>query len=127
MGPKTKRMLAEVQAMNLPELDEFFSQVLTISAGRKAPNLSYAESELLMRINQGIPKTLFDRANELNNKRREGQLSRAEHTELLGLNDQIESLEVERVRDLAELAQIRAIPFQKLVDDLRLPLAGEFI
>ena len=121
MRPKTKRMLAEVQEMNLSELDEFLSQVLTISAERKAPRLSHIESELMLRINQGVPKTLLDRANELNHKRREGQLSSAEHAELLSVNDQIESLEVERVRDLAELAQIRAIPFQKLVDDLHLP------
>ncbi|MDM8514928.1 hypothetical protein QUF76_01920 [Desulfobacterales bacterium HSG16] len=49
-----------------------------------------AESELLLKINQGVPQRLQARYDELIAKRRELSLSTEEYDELLKLTDRIE-------------------------------------
>jgi hypothetical protein len=109
-------------ALQLPplELDRLVSRLRVLRSRTKAPRLSQPESELLRLINQGVPRQLQQRCAALRRKRRRQKLTRPEQQELLLLGREIEQLEVERLRQLAELAQLRNIPLPDLMRQLGL-------
>jgi hypothetical protein len=113
-----QQMLAAAEEMPLPELEQFVSQLLALSARRKAPVLPPGESELLQKISRGLPLHIQTRCDTLNAKRRAGTLTDEEHAELLKLNEMIENMEAERAGYLAELAQLRGTTLSKLLVDL---------
>lgn len=93
-------LLNGVKRLDTVALENFADEVLAIRAQRRAPNLSQEEAELLIKINQGLPMEVHTRFAELNEKRRAETLTEEEHAELLGLIDQIEAHDVERVKNL---------------------------
>jgi hypothetical protein len=95
-------------------------QVLSLRAERGAPVLPAAESELLLKINRPIPDDLQRRYDELIARRDARTLTPEEHEELLGLTDQVELLEADRMGHLIELAQLRQIPLEALMKQLGL-------
>jgi hypothetical protein len=76
------------------------------------------ESELLLKINQGIPPDLQRRYHELIARRRVESLSEDEYGELLRLTDQVEAIEVQRMEYLAELARLRKKSLTDVMKDL---------
>lgn len=82
--------------------------------------MTRTESEFLSQINQGVPADLQDRYDELISKRRAGTLTGPEQTELVRLAEQVETIDVERIEFLAELAQSRQTSLPKLMADLRI-------
>ncbi len=80
--------------------------------------LSDTESELLMKINEGVPDTVQRRYDELIAKRRKESLTPEEYSELLELTDQMELLDARRLASLAELARIRNKPLTLLMNEL---------
>lgn len=111
-------LLNGVEQLSLSELEQFVHRVLALQAKRKAPSLSQDETQLLMKINQGLPPDIQKRYNELSAKRRAETITLAEHQELLELIDQIEKSDAERIRLLAELARIRQTSLSALMEDL---------
>jgi len=111
-------LLKAADKLSASELEKFVSQVITLQARRRAPCLPQAESELLLKINQGIPAGLQKRYNQLIAKRRAESLSPYEYKELLRLTDEVEKLEARRIAHLSELASIRRISLRQLMDDL---------
>jgi hypothetical protein len=91
---------------------------LDTDSERRAPHLSSAESELLLRINEPIPATMPVRFDQLVAKRDAGMLSADEHAELLTLVDEIELRDADRIAALADLAQLRGISLEALMEDL---------
>lgn len=114
----TEQLLEAIGQLNQTELDEFVRQVITLRAKRQAPSLSKTETELLQRINQGIPARAKKRAEVLIAKRQNETLTAQEHAELIQLTEQIEELEAERVTHLAELARLRQVPLGELLTQL---------
>lgn len=114
----TEQLLEAIGQLNQTELDEFVRQVITLRAKRQAPSLSKTETELLQRINQGIPARVKKRAEVLIAKRQKETLTAQEHAELIQLTEQIEELEAERVTHLAELARLRQVPLGELLTQL---------
>jgi uncharacterized protein YnzC (UPF0291/DUF896 family) len=94
------------------------SQVNTLQARRRAPVLPRAASESLMKINEGLPEEVYERYDELIEKRREGNLTEAEYKELLELTDLTEKENVDRIQYLAELAQLRNTTLPELMESL---------
>jgi hypothetical protein len=107
-------------ALQLPplELDQLLARLQTLRRKTKVPRLSQSESELLRSINQGAPAQLQQRHDALRRKRRRQKLTRKEQQELLSLSKQMEQLDVERLRHLAELAQLRDISLPDLMKQL---------
>jgi uncharacterized sporulation protein YeaH/YhbH (DUF444 family) len=107
-------------ALQLPplELDQLLARLQTLRRKTKVPRLSQPESELLRRINQGVPAQLQQQHDALRRKRRRQKLTRKEQQELLSLSKQIEQLDVERLQHLAELAQLRNISLPDLMKQL---------
>lgn len=109
-------------ARQLPrqEFDRFVGQVLRLRAERIAPVLPAAESELLQKINRGLPQAMQERLNELIEKRRAETINSKELRELKKLTDKIEKLDAERLELLTKLAALRNVPLRKLIKQLGL-------
>src|SRR3954462_12178066 len=78
-------LLRAVEQLDPAEFDQFVSQVLTLRARREAPGVSSSETELLLRINQGLPEELSQRYEELLQKRSDQPLTPEDEAEIQGL------------------------------------------
>jgi len=114
----TDELLKGVGQLSQPDLEQFVFQVIALRAKRQAPSLPRAESELLLKINEGVPSDIQKRYNELIAKRQAETLTPDEYEELLRLTQQVERLEVRRVEHLAELARLRGVSLTALMDNL---------
>ena len=114
----TNELLKAVTQLSQRELEQFASQVMALTAQRRAPSLPQAEAELLLKINQGVPPDIQKRYNELIAKRQAEILTPDEYEELLRLTQQVEKLEARRVEYLAELACLRGTSLTALMENL---------
>lgn len=111
-------LLHRVEQLSLPDLEQLVSRTLGLLARRKAPSLPKNEAELLLKINQGLPRTVQKRYNELTGKRRASTITPEELNELLCLIEEIEKSDAERIKNLAQLAQLRQSSLTTLMNDL---------
>lgn len=111
-------LLKAAEQLGPPEFQQFVTDVLALRAQRQAPQLSGKETELMLRINQGLPEPLRSRYQELAERRGEETLTAEEHAELLRLGDEVERLEVRRLEALAELAQLRGCYLAQVMKQL---------
>lgn len=114
----TDELLRAVQQLNQNELEQFVFKVVNLRAKQQAPSLPKTESDLLRKINQGLPKELQKKYKVLLEKRRAEELTPKEHKELLSLSDQVEKLEAQRVEYLAEMARLRQTNMTDLMSSL---------
>ena len=115
-----EQILSAIQKMPETDLDLLIRQVLQIRGQRQAPNLSRTESDLLYRVTYCVPVELQTRFNELVKKRQAITINELELQELCDLNDRIELLEASRIKDLAQLAQLRSVSLLELMNQLKL-------
>ena len=113
-------LLKAVGQLSKSELERFTSQVIALQAQKKAPSLPRSESELLLKINQGLPEKFKKRYDELIEKRRAETLSQKEYNELLRITREAEKFEAQRVECLAQLAKIRKTTLSDLMKSLGL-------
>jgi len=111
-------LLKAVEQLSQPELEQFVSQVISLRAKRHAPSLPRRDSELLLKINEGVPPDTQKRYDELIAKRQAETLTPAEYEDLLRLTQQVEKLQVRRVEYLAELARQRGTSLTELMENL---------
>jgi hypothetical protein len=121
-----RELLRAVEQLNPTEFQQFVTQVLTLRAERQAPRLPAADTELLLRINEGLPEEVRQRYEHLISKRQDQTLTPNEHAELLHLTDEVEQREAGRLAALAELAQLRKTSLAELAEALgiRAPAHG---
>lgn len=113
-----QELLKATQQLDIAELKEFMAELSTVYAQKQTPHLTKKETELLQKINQSIPVTLWQPYKKLVAQRQEGALTESEHKELLRLSEQIERLNAERIGYLVELAQLRNVSLTELMDEL---------
>ncbi len=101
----------------MDELNRLFSHVISVRPLYENHRLPNTESELLMKINQGVPDIVQQRYNKLIAGRNKRTLTEEEYSELLQLTDQMEMLDAKRLEYLAELAQIRNKPLPLLMNE----------
>lgn len=82
--------------------------------------LSAEESRLMMEINRGLSEATWLRYRELNQKRRDEEITAEELTELRSLNDIIEGEHVRRLQFVAELAKLRGTTLDVLMKEMGL-------
>jgi hypothetical protein len=109
-----------VERLEADELEEFLTRVLTIRAQRRSPSLPQEETELLKKINQGVPIEVRNRYDELHGKMLDETLTADEQQEFIGLTDQIKFADAERLKHLILLAQLRNTTVDSLMDQLGL-------
>jgi len=116
----TDDLLQAVKQLNPSELQGFVWQIIAFQAHQRARCLSKKESELLIKINQGVPSDIQERYDELIAKRQSETLTPDEYDELLRISDQVEKLDTERVENLKELACIRQTSLTALMEALNI-------
>jgi hypothetical protein len=116
----TDDLLQAVKQLSPSELEGFVSDIIAFQAHQKAPGLSGDESELLLKINQGLPPDIQERYDELIVKRQSETLTPGEYDELLRITDLVEKLDAKRVEYLKELAFIRQTSLTTLMEDLHI-------
>lgn len=114
------KLIADIQSEELLEkakqfLKELESEMKTLN---KPPALSKKETELLLKINEGLPEDIQLRYNELLAKLSEETATEAEHQELLQLLPQVEAKSVERLKYLVQLAQLWNTTVDEVMDRL---------
>lgn len=93
-------------------------QRLTGSRRAVVPRLSAGEATLLREINRGLPAETWQRYGELKEKRRAENLTPAEQAELIALSDRIEEMNVQRMKNVIQLARLRQTSVDALMGDL---------
>ncbi|MEZ4963228.1 MAG: hypothetical protein R2830_25630 [Saprospiraceae bacterium] len=127
--PKVKVGLNEIldgiSQLDVKELESFFNRVGTLLAHRKTQHLTESEFQLLSEINKSLPPNHRQRYLKLKEKRGQAGLSEAEQQELLAMSDEIERIGVRRLECLVELAKLRSISLDELMEQLgiKAPLA----
>jgi hypothetical protein len=114
----SKQLLDAVMQLPQPELENFVFKINSLRAKYESQKLSRAESELLLKINKGIPEKIQKRYNELISKRHEMTEDSEEYAELLKLTDRIEKSDAKRIEYLIKLARIRKKPLTTLMEEL---------
>ncbi len=112
-------------ALQLPQQE--FERLLTQLAARRLQQdrperLSPDEADLLRKINIGLPSAELLRMKELIAKREDSLISNDELQELILLTDKAEHLNVERIQCLTEIAALRNITLNELMNQLGLLL-----
>ncbi|MDM8526481.1 hypothetical protein QUF80_24150, partial [Desulfococcaceae bacterium HSG8] len=112
------QLVNAVGQLSRSELERLFSQVTSVRPLYEDRRLSDTESELLMKINEGVSDDVQHRYNELIARRNQGTLTDEEYSELLRLTDQTELADAARLEYLTELARIRNKPLTLLMNEL---------
>jgi hypothetical protein len=82
------------------------------------PPLCEEQSRLLEDINRGMPEATWRRYHQLVAARHAQTLTDAEHAELLSLTDEIELAHAQRLEKLIQLAALRQMSVDDLMDQL---------
>jgi hypothetical protein len=76
------------------------------------------ETDVLQRINLGLPPELWVQYRQLIGKRNDGTLSAQEKQSLVAISDQIEEANARRMNHLADLARLRGVTLEVVMKDL---------
>ena len=120
-----EQLLEALARLPSAEFNRLFDQINRMRAQRCAPGLPAQQALLLQTINEGLSDEEWSRLKALITKREEESITAHELTELKQLTDQLESLQVRRLRALLDLAQLRAVPLDQLMADLGIRPQGD--
>jgi len=101
-----------------PELEAVSDRLLVMRAERRAPHLSYEETELLLKINTPLPEETWRRYTSLYAKLDPDTITAEEHAELLRLINVVEMDNARRIGHLIELARLRRTSLDALMKSL---------
>lgn len=97
-----------------------FRQALQESTPAKngVARLSKRETDLFLRINRSLPEDKQRHYDELRVRREDETLTDDEHTELLGLVEEIQEIWIERLQAVHDLAKLRKISPREMMRQL---------
>jgi hypothetical protein len=98
------------------ELEQFARQVVQLAASRRYKSLPTREAELLRAIHSEPDPSRIERYRELHAQRL--GLSEEHAAELIALSDWLEEKHAERMKAVAELAQLRGVRLSEMMDQL---------
>lgn len=119
--PELEQQLREAAAKQGLDPDRYIVNALTdrLCPTTSSPlHLSRTEAELLQQINLGLPQTTWDTYHKLIAKRRAETLTAEEHKTLIGISDRLEQANAHRIQCLIELASLRNISLETLMQQL---------
>lgn len=117
-GTSTTKLLQATANLSSLELDNFVNQAIILRAKRNAANVSRDESEILLKINQGLSPRLQKRFDELAEKLQPEKMTADERQEFLRLTNRIEKQDAKRIVLLGKLAEIRQQTLDEVIKDL---------
>lgn len=113
-----QQLLKGVEHLNSTDFEQFAKDVLSIKAQRRSDVLPQNEADLLEKINTGISIEKRERYKVLRERKDQEVLTTEEYTELLAITKEKEQLNVERIRHLIQLAEIRKTNLKDLMTEL---------
>lgn len=113
-------ILKGVSNLETNELEYFLTEVSQILAQRKANHLSEREAGLLQKIHHNIPLEIRQKHKDLSDKLDAETITNTEYEELKSIITVIEKGDVERLHAMVELAQIRNVTLDELMEQLAL-------
>jgi hypothetical protein len=106
-SPQLNNIYQLLNSLNINELEAVMQQIIGIRK-QKMPNvLSETETDLLKKINIGIPNVIQKRYDKLLKNKAKETLSEIEYNELLELTSYIENHDNQRLKQIIALAQYR--------------------
>jgi hypothetical protein len=126
LSPELMEALHDLAGRTGQDLDSTVAALLReqlhrhASPGTPPACCSPAETDLLQQIQQGLPEQTWQRYHELVARRETEELTDAEQTELVPLADAVEGWNVRRLELARDLAQLRGVPWESIVEELRL-------
>lgn len=125
MAPEMEGRLRDKAAREGVEPERYVLRMVEESLGQAddgdVPRLSRAESELLQRINEGLPEETWQQYHDLTAKRCAETLTPEQHQALIGLSDQIEMDYARRLESVLALARLRGISLEAQMQALGIP------
>ena len=112
------KLVQMAEQLSPAELDRLAQEVATLRGRRNAPLLSADESALFVTINQRLSEADRQRLAHLGEHRYREELTPEEHRELLELQQRLEALHANRMKALAQLAQLRGVTLANLLTQL---------
>ena len=107
--------------MPITELERFVQQLNALIVQRKTTDTNYRQRFLLGKINETIlSKDKTERYQFLIYKHEFSMLSDAEYQELMQLTEEEETIRVQRLTYLVELAQLKGLSLSQLMENLGL-------
>jgi hypothetical protein len=113
-------ILNGIADLDTADLEQFLQKVGRLVARKKTVSLSERETILLQAINQIPDITLKNRYDILSKKQNKSKISTTEHEELLLLIDVLELQQAKRLENLIELAHLRSVSLETLMQQLNL-------
>ena len=107
-----------IAKLDLKDLESFASKVNYLIARKKASEMPERMGFLLEKINTGLPDEIQEKYLTLIEKSANETLSETEHMQLLQLIPKVEAKQVERLKYLIELAHLKNISVDQLMEQL---------
>ena len=111
-------LFQEVERLDNRSLDTFIANIVSLRARRITPDKQKQEAFLLEKINKSLSLQDTLRFKFLNQKHAEGNITEQEYAELSLLVEKIEKLNVNRLKYMTALAQIRNVSVRELMIQL---------
>jgi hypothetical protein len=109
-----------LSSLSLSDLDQVMKQVIGLRKQKLPGVLSQVEADLLKKINTPPPFEIQQRYNYLIDIHKKEKLTDGEYQELLELTTFTENLNVKRLENLLQLAKLRNISLDDLIEQLEL-------
>ncbi len=111
-------VLSALGQLNNQELNTIINEALSLRAKRAVPKRNKKEADLIRQIDEVIPAKESKRYIYLVKKAKEESLSPEELEEFSSLNEKIELYNAKRIKFLGELAALRGVSLEKIMDQL---------
>lgn len=114
---RAQQLLEQLPSQSLPKAIEFLEVLTQESTQRPEASPQTRETDLLSVIQRRLPQNEQARLNDLRQRNETGTLSELDHQELLKYVERIEMQDAERAAALIELAQLRQVPLERVLDE----------
>jgi hypothetical protein len=118
-------LVEDVVHLDNKEFQNFLSVVYNRRANQNAPALLREETDLLEKINAGFPIEQWQKLEFLDNKLENSSLSKKEHQELMALTEVYENYTLQRLKYLAQLADLRKTTLRVVMKQLGIHHASD--
>lgn len=114
------QLLDKASQLDKQDFERLWTNLNLLRAGRTAPALSKNEATLLKKINAGFSQEKWARIAQLDEIIEFSELTETEATEHLTLTEELEAYTVQRFQWLKQLAVLRHVSVDQVMDDLDL-------
>ncbi len=117
---KLDKIYQSLSILNVVELDQVMQEIISLRRKKLPSVLSQNETELLKKINTVAPSVIQKRYNSIIGKKNQEALSELDYQELIELTTYMENLNNKRLENLLELAKLKNISLDEMIEQLQI-------